>query len=161
MLTDQLFDVGQILGNESNINSGLFSQDQDGIKIYNESVITILFHILPLCDGKIQEFIFDTFSNLLNGKASLVNLATSSNSKPPMLDMALDLFPILPEHSQEYLVRLLKSLGKHSISVSQMKHLFRIMQTPGATRHNWRVLEVRINVIELRIIFLIIFIFKT
>ncbi len=144
MLVDKLIDRTSVLNPNFDISLGLFLDENEETKISNDIVIAIIYAVLPYCDIKLKVFIFKSLRNLLSGRSALVNLATCANSQPPLLDMSLDLFLSIDDVAQDELVQILQVLGKHSISVSQMKHLFRIMQTTNDTRpgYSWRVLEV-------------------
>ncbi len=131
-----------MLTDESLLSSGLFSADDDRPKIRNLSIIFLLFASIPHAPFAIQKFILITFNNLVTGRASLVNLSACSHSQ--VLDLVLDLFPRVMDNTHEYLVHLLQTLGRHSISIAQLKHLFRMMQSDGDNRpaHTHRLVQV-------------------
>ena len=138
---------GQYVLNEEMSTIGLrslFGTDEDRPKIRNIHIIHDLFCLIPFCESEMQLFIFESFQNLITGRASLVNLNACSLTKPRVLDLALDLFRFLPDELQQYNVQLIQSLGKHGVPVSSLKHLFRILHSKNDVRpsYSWRVIQV-------------------
>lgn len=125
--------------------SGLPGDSEDGTKtMSNNTALMLLCQIIPFSEISLQKFILKSLTNLVsNCKAALVNLAACAKFQPPLLDAALDLFQDVHSDARMDLVLLIQKLGQHSISVSQMKHLFRIMQLSGEYRpnYNYQVLE--------------------
>ena len=122
-------------GDPTSILDGLFSDEFDRPLICNLSAIPIVFRILPKFEKNIQICVFNSFHSLIVGRNSLINISTcTSQMQPPLLDYILDLFPVLNEDVQQCAVHLLQTLGRHSISVSQLKRLFQLMQSKGDYR---------------------------
>jgi hypothetical protein len=132
-----------VLSEPNLLTQGMFANDDDRPKIRNAGVIIMIISLVTTCSIPIQRFILQTFSNLVRGRASLANLTICSQSKPNLLDLSLDLFPVIPATNLPVLVQLVQCLGRHSISVAQLKHVFRIMQGDGGScpSYNQRVLE--------------------
>jgi hypothetical protein len=129
------------------IEQGLFSNDDDRPKIQNNYAIPCLFSVIPYCSTKVQCFVLRTFQNLITGRASLVNVNLCSLLQPSVLIFAVDLFPVISKEGEAALVRIIQILGKHNISVSQLKYLFRMMQRTDEYKpsYSWRILEVCFN----------------
>ena len=112
--------------NQSNdlLQHGLFDDDEDRPKIINSFIISTIFHLLIHCSKKIQIFILKTFVNLITGRASQVNISICCQTSPGVFALALNLFSYLINEVQEYNIILITTLGRFSISVSNMKQLF-------------------------------------
>ena len=147
ILFEMLLD-GQYLLNEEAFTAvdskGLFSTDEDRPKIRNINIIQDIFGLIPFCETGMQLFIYQSFQNLITGRASLVNLNACSLTKPRVLDIALDLFQFISDEVQQKNVRLIQCLGKHGVPVSSLKHLFRILHSKNDIRpaYSWRVIQV-------------------
>ena len=126
------------------VSEGFFSDEFDRPQICNLSAIPLVFGILPHCSDDIQICVLNSFHSLVVGRNSLINVSTcTSHMQPSLLDHVLDVFPQLNENVQECAVALLQTLGKHSISVAQLKHLFQMMQSKGEYRPVYTSLLVR------------------
>ena len=121
----------------------LFVVDVDRPKIHNFAVLPDYFHLIPHCSDSVQHFALESFKNLISGRASLVNLNVCSNSLPKVLDIALDLFPYLSDAMQSINAEIVERLGRHSISVATLKHLFRTLQQQEGFKHTyaWKVVK--------------------
>jgi hypothetical protein len=75
-----------------------------------------------------------TLDNLVSGQYALVNLSKLSQLQPNLIDLILDIFAKVTVEIQERASRLLIIAGRHSISVSQLKRIFRLMKVSGDTR---------------------------
>jgi hypothetical protein len=125
-------------------DDGFFKDTSHRLTISNPEWLPKLFSYIPKCeDVKLQRFILQSFLNLIKGRSSLVNLNACVMCNPKVLDLALDLFPTTNEVLHDALVEILQILGRYSISIAQMKHLFRMMQSAGEYRpaFNWRILQ--------------------
>jgi len=133
------------LSSKAILASGLFAQDDDDRpKIKNPKIIPTIFQLLIHCHDDVQKFIINTFQNLLTGRASLVNLSICSQTEPRMLVLGLNIFPDISDEVQVLNVKLIQTLGNHNISVAELKHLFRSLQSKQDYRpsYTWRVLQV-------------------
>jgi WD40 repeat protein len=126
-----------MLSDPSILTDGMFGNDDDRPKIRNPGIIIMILSLVSSCSYSVQRFIMKTFDNLVRGRASLANLTICSQSKPSLLDLSIDLFPLLPPSNLGTLVRLVQCLGRHSISVAQLKHVFRILQGDGVSSPNY------------------------
>ena len=147
ILFEMLLDGQYILNEEAFTavdSNGLFSTDEDRPKIRNINIIQDIFGLIPFCETGMQLFIYQSFQNLITGRASLVNLNACSLTKPRVLDIALDLFQFISDEVQQINVRLIQCLGKHGVPVSSLKHLFRILHSKNDIRpaYSWRVIQV-------------------
>ena len=126
------------------IIGGLFANDEDRPKIRNLLLVPELFYLLPYCAQDDQAFILQSFQNLIQGRASLVNLNSCGQTTPRVLELVLNLFPVLDESLHPLIVCLISTVGRHGISVSLLKQLFRLLQSHGVHRpaFSWRVVEV-------------------
>ena len=126
------------------VSDGFFSDEYDRPQICNVSAIPLIFGILPRCGKNIQICVLNSFHSLIVGRNSLINISTcTSQMQPSLLDHILDLFPQQTKEVQECSVNLLQTLGRHSISVAQLKRLFQIMQSKGEYRPIYTSLLVR------------------
>jgi WD40 repeat protein len=121
-------------------NGGLFSDPNDRPQICNMGVIPLIFGVLRQSSIRIQKFVLNSFYSLINGRASLINISNCSQMNPSMLDIVLDYFPYQAESVQLVAVKLLQSLGKHSISVAQLKRIFQMMRSLGDFRPSYSTL---------------------
>jgi hypothetical protein len=122
----------------------LFNNDDDRPKIRNVAVLPDYFHLIPQCQESVQLFALESFKNLVSGRASLINQNVCSISRPKVLDIALDLLPFLPDSAQSSDAELIELLGRHSISVASLKHLFRTLQQKEGLKHpySWKIVQV-------------------
>jgi WD40 repeat protein len=112
----------------------LFPDHIDRPQIFNFSVIPIIFGVMNQSPPAIQDFVLNSFHSLISGRASLINISNCSQMNPSMLDLVLDHFPSQTEEVQLVSVKLIQSLGKHSITVAQLKRIFQMMRTHGDFR---------------------------
>ena len=124
----------------------MFSNDDDRPKIKNLAILPDYFHLIPHCEESVQLFALESFKNLISGRASLINLNVCSTSRPKVLDIALDLFPYLPDKVQSSNAELVELLGRHSVSVASLKHLFRALQQTEGLKHpySWKIIQVNL-----------------
>ncbi|RYH30738.1 DUF4704 domain-containing protein [archaeon] len=127
----------------SNIFAPLFHQEDGKPTVKNTAVLQDFFQLIPYCDEKIQRFALDSFRNLICGKGSLVNLTVCANTRPKVFDIVLELFPYVPESIQSCNAELLDFLGRYVVTVSSMKHLFRILQRSdgNSPSYAWKVIQ--------------------
>jgi hypothetical protein len=125
-------------------NRSMFGNDDDRPKIRNLAVLPDYFHLIPHCEESVQLFALESFKNLISGRASLINLNVCSTSRPKVLDIALDLFPYLPDKVQSSNAELVELLGRHSVSVASLKRLFRALQQTEGLKHpySWKIIQV-------------------
>jgi hypothetical protein len=126
----------QVISNEDGakniLATGLFNNDGDRPRIKNISIVPILFYLIQFCNNAVlQKFIIYTFQNLITGRASIVNLniLTAHIRPKSALDLSLECLPHLVDEVQDHLVIFIQTLGKHGISVSQLKHIFMMFQS--------------------------------
>lgn len=146
---DMLFDTPSISSSSNQLDQvsvveGLFSSlDDDRPKIKNVAILEIIFGLIPFLPTSVQDFVLVSITNLVVGRGSLVNLSICSQSHPRVLDLAIELMQHIDDNVQHLCVELIRVLGSHDISVSQLKHLFQILQSKGDSRpsYTWRVLK--------------------
>jgi hypothetical protein len=121
---------------------GLF-RDVDVPLIANTIAIPILSSILPHCNAALQMFVLNTLKNLIMGQNSSVNMSKCSQMQPPMLDILLDSFLDLHDDAKSITTMLIRILGRHNISVAQLKRIFSLMQSSNMYRppHTWQLLS--------------------
>jgi hypothetical protein len=148
LLLDSTFGNNKLFLIEDEVtqSKGMFANDDDRPKIVNQIMITSIFNVLPKCEINVQKVILSTFLNLVTGRASLVNLTLSTTNLRPqsVLDLSLDLFPNTTDEIQIEIVKLMQTLGRHGISVAQLKHLFFCLQKDiDGTRpaYSYRILQ--------------------
>jgi hypothetical protein len=109
----------------------------------NLSCIPVIITMVKYCEESVQLFILNTFQSLISGNNSVVNLSKCLNMQPSMIDLILDFFPYVSPTVQKKSVKLLQTIGKHSISVAQLKRFFRLMQIKGEFRpsYTWMLLD--------------------
>jgi hypothetical protein len=103
-------------------------------RIHNPKVIPIIMKLSTHCEGAVQRFIMALFAVLIDNNAPIINLASCLQPESNLLDLLLDLFPSFDTDLQTLACGLLKVLGKHSITVSQLKKIFRMLQSRGKCR---------------------------
>jgi hypothetical protein len=113
---------------------GMFFQENTKVCFSNLTVISILLLLIPSCTEDIQTFICSTLKNLLIGRLSLVNLSKCRNMAFPILDSLIDLFPMMPKRTLPLCARLMHIVGKHNVTVAQLKRIFRLMHVKGDYR---------------------------
>jgi WD40 repeat protein len=120
--------------------TGLFSDPNDRPHICNLAIIPLIFGVLRQSITCIQEFVLNSFYSLINGRGSLINISNCSQMNPSLLDIVLDYFPYQVESVQLVSVKLLQSLGKHSVSVAQLKRIFQMMRSHDDFRPSYSTL---------------------
>lgn len=101
--------------------------------IANTSVIAIIIGLLPHLD-KMQKGVLNSLRNLIIGEGSMVNLSKCVQLQPSVLELVLDVFPRLSVKLHPIAVELVQRIGRYTITVSQMKRIFKILQTKGEKR---------------------------
>lgn len=144
LILDGPFGGSSFQNNGANAKAVLFSHDEDRPKIKNFAILPDFFLLIPHCQEQVQWFAIESFKNLVCGRASLVNLNVCSTSRPKVIDIALDLFPYLPDRIQSSNSELVELLGRHSVSVASLKHLFRVLQQKDGLRvpYSWKIIQV-------------------
>jgi hypothetical protein len=112
------------------IRDGLFA---DALRfpliVENSTVLPILMTLVPHCKQDLQRCILRSLFHLISGETAIVNMSRLTQMHPPLIELILDMFYLLPtQEMQVEALSLLKQLGQHSISVSQLKRIFRLMQ---------------------------------
>lgn len=133
----------EIVLNEPLQDEGLF-RFVDGVPlICNTTALPILFALLPQCDIPLQKFLINTLKNLIMGHNSVINMSKCSQMQPPVIDMILDVFLDLNPESHAVAKDLIQTMGRHNISVSQLKRIFGLMQGHDKYRPSctWRLLS--------------------
>jgi hypothetical protein len=124
---------------------GFFLHEHEIPKMENLTAIPLLLNITSWCDERLQFCILNTIHNLIggHGSSSLINLTSCTAMQPPILEMILDIFPLLAPSVQTMAVKLLQSIGKRNITVAQLKRIFRLMQVQNECRpvHTWNLLD--------------------
>ena len=119
---------------------GIFGQDEVlcamlSPTILNVSILPVIICLIPHCEYTLQICICKTLLNLLTGRARMINLSKCSQMMHPptltLLDLLIDIFPLITDPTlQDLLIKLMQSVGKHSITVAQLKRIFILMQSP-------------------------------
>jgi hypothetical protein len=111
--------------------------------ISNTTALPVLFALLPQCDVPLQKFLLNTLKNLIMGHNSVVNMSKCSQMHPPLIDVLLDAFLELHPDSHAVAKDLIQTMGRHNISVSQLKRIFGLMQSLDKYRPacTWRLLS--------------------
>lgn len=110
-------------------DSNILSLITNGVPTFaNLSLIPFLISLLPACVDRIQVFILKLFICLIDQKLSQINLFKCTRMNPSFFDVLIDVMPKVSTDLYEYFSKLLKIIGKHSISVSQLKRVFSLMQ---------------------------------
>jgi hypothetical protein len=133
ILFDMLFDRPNA-NNKKILESGDLQYSSNELeKIYFDNMIflPIILKIVPFCEKKVQQFILSTLHSMLIGECSLVNLSKCSQMQPPLVDVLLDLILALNGDTVLLAAELLQIMGRHSITVAQLKRIFRLMQSKG------------------------------
>eukprot|EP01038_Epipyxis_sp_PR26KG_P008120 gene8120-10998_t len=132
--TEKLYDINS--GFKRLPEDGFFNKSKDIPLITNLSAVPILLNGVCYCEEPVQFFILATFQNLIggNGSSSLINLSTCLKSQPSLLEILLELFPYMNNRVRMVCVPLIQSIGKHAISVAQLKRIFRLMHLKDGQR---------------------------
>lgn len=130
---------------------GLFRDDNDRPRLKNVAILNDMMHLIPFCGVNVQMFTISSLLGLISGRASLINLNACSNSRPKLIDSALDLFPYIPDPVQSLNAELIELLGRNNISVASLKHLFRVLQYQDGERPSfvWKIVQVCIRRLNL------------
>ena len=112
-------------------------------RIHNRKLIAVLLSIAAVCRYRLRKFIISMFTVLVDTCAPIVNVTTCLSTDRSLFDMILDQFPSYESDIQVDAAGLLEVLGKHSISVSQLKKLFRMIQSRGKCRPPYTSLLLR------------------
>lgn len=134
------------VGRDDNIpTDGYFDKGAEVPNMTNLSTIPLLLNITYFCSETLQCCIFNTLYNCVGGSNStcLINLSTCLQMKPPIFDMVLDVFPNLSAPAQRASVKLLQVMGRNTVSVAQLKRLFRLLQLKDGKRpdYTWCLLD--------------------
>lgn len=100
--------------------------------IMNVSILPVIISLIPYCSGPLQACVLKSLLTLVTGRARMINLSKCSHiyTSTTLLDLFIDIFPgmtSVPHRS--LLIKLLQSVGQHSISVAQLKRIFMLMQS--------------------------------
>ncbi len=135
--------AGEEFVTSDNKSEPLFSTDSDRPKIRNTSVLQDYFQLIPSCAPDVQQFAIRSFINLIRGRASLINQNVCSAARPKVIDIALDMMEVVSESIQSISAELIELLGRHSVSVASLKHLFRKLQTDTGARpvYAWKIIQ--------------------
>ena len=130
-------------GDPDKVLLGAFANNDERPTIQNYCVVPCIMCLVPLCPESLQICMINTLHNLVIGRASLLNLANCSQSTPLMLDLLMDLFPVISDRVQEHAGKFMETLGQYSLSVAQLKHMFRLIHSQGEFRpsYSWRLLH--------------------
>ena len=148
LLFDMLLD-GPKQDNRSLVESeiipekGMFFDEDSDVCMSNMVIIPIILLLIPSCNSNLQTCILLTLKNLLTGRFSLVNLSKCSDMQPPVLDSLLDLFLRLEEQIRPLCLDVVQVIGKHNISVAQLKRIFRLMHIQTDYRPKYTSLLLR------------------
>lgn len=116
----------------------------------NGDVLTLILRLIPCCDILHQAHILEQLKQMLVG--NLQNQSVANATEPGVLDMLLDLFQndFCTEGVQRGLLELVEILGSHSITVRQLRRLFRLLQSRGVYRpaYSWRLLQALQNMLH-------------
>ena len=136
-------DNAQLIASNMLPPTGLFFNEENKVCLSNMVVIPIILLLVPSCSLPLQKCIFQSLHNLLVGRFALVNLSKCGDAQPPVFDSLLDLFLHLPEETQPLCVDLMQVIGRHNVSVAQLKRMFRLMHTKGDFRPKctWMLLK--------------------
>ncbi|CAM9505032.1 unnamed protein product, partial [Scytosiphon promiscuus] len=129
-------------GNED--GSGVREEDAnmwEPPEIRNPFVVPLIFQLLPGWPASQQDLIMKIFRKLLKGGGGgMVNRSLCCDVQPALMDQLLDMIPRLDEGGSEWedglqglAVDLVRHLGSHSVSVAQLKKVFRLLQPLSAS----------------------------
>jgi hypothetical protein len=100
-------------------------------RIRNPDVVPILFQLFPLCKHSNQIMFLDCFVRFIethNYRFCLLNRNICAYVQPAILDQLINMIPTCSATVQSKLLDVLGSIGSHSISVRQLKQIFRMIQ---------------------------------
>ncbi|CAN0261734.1 unnamed protein product, partial [Discosporangium mesarthrocarpum] len=106
-------------------------------EIRNPLVVPLLFGLVPFWRIKEQQLVFSAFQVLLRGTGpggGMVNRSVCCDVQPSLLDQVGDGGGGGGGDVQGMVIDLIGYLGSHSITVAQLKRIFRLMQPISGTR---------------------------
>lgn len=126
--------------------SGFYHQSDKPPILHNINGLQILINLLPHFTFNDQFCVLETINNFVassSGNCRWINLSKFVSAQPTVFDLVLDVFPLLNPEIQEKCVQLLQSIGRHTITVSQLKRIFRLMRLKDARRpmYTWYLLD--------------------
>merc|ERR1711991_791364 len=104
-------------------------------RIVNRQLVPIILTLVEKCPTSLQSFVISLFLMLVDKCAPIINIATSASPDCRLLDILLEQFPSYQHDIQVKATHLLEIYGKYSISVSQLKKMFRMLLIKGGTSH--------------------------
>jgi hypothetical protein len=110
--------------------------------IENISIIPILIDLATFCGPSLQDAIFATFLFLVKDSShASINLSRIKQLHIPLVDVLLDVYAKLASAtSQSYCLHLIQRVGKYSITMSQLKKLFRVVNGGKPKSHEqWKL----------------------
>jgi hypothetical protein len=110
--------------------------------IENITIIPILIDLALYCKPSLQDAVFATFLYLVKDSVNAnVNVSRIKQLHVPLLDILLDVYGRLSSAlSQSYSLQLIQRIGKYSITMSQLKKLFRVVHQSRTRSHaEWKV----------------------
>ena len=118
---------------------GFFERSTDVPIMTNLGTIPLLLNISYFCSENLQCCLLNTLYNCVGGSSniSLTNLSTCLQMKPPIFDMLMDVFPNLTASAQRAAAKLLQVVGRHTVTVAQLKRIFRMLHLQDGKRPDY------------------------
>jgi len=123
------------------------SWSQHAFTLQHGDGVPLLFLLLPHCASALQAAATRAFHGLLTAEHSSEwrnNQVASSLVTPPLLTVVLEAFPRLSSgNPQVASIALMTTLGQHSVTVAQLKRIFRLMNARRGFRpaYTWRLIK--------------------
>ena len=122
-------------------------QSRHAFTLQHGDGVPLLFLLLPHCAPALQAAATQAFHGLLTTEHSSEwrnNQVASSLVTPPLLTVVLEAFPRLSSgNPQVAAIALMTTLGQHSVTVAQLKRIFRLMNARRGFRpaYTWRLVK--------------------
>ena len=117
--------------------------------IRNLTVVPIFLGMVPSVSAKLQYFILTSISNLTRCR-SLINISKVLLLDPPIMELMLSIFPRISGNVRAPAIEILQSVGKHTVSVANLKRMFRLLRTKNNVRPSYTIalLEAVVGMIQ-------------
>lgn len=98
-------------------------------QIVNPNVFKVFVMLIPRTNVTNQLKYIENIAGLLNGEKSTTNISvTSVNMSPPLLDLLIDIYPLLDDSVISLVINVIILIGINTINIGQLKRLFGLMK---------------------------------
>lgn len=115
--------------------------------IKNVNAFLLIIPMIPNCHESVQVYIFSTILNLVTSANAIANLAKCT-LQPSVIELVLDIFPLLNKHLQHMAIKLVVTIGKYDISVADLKRMFRLLQSTSNNMYRPKYTSIILEALE-------------